>query len=182
MAASHISTTIYILFLDAQEKSSTQDGTSTANTAEVNSSEPGGEEGEADTTTSNSSNNSTNTKETVSFKVIYNKQKHDVTFPLDDTVIDLKKHLEEITGEIVLLIGTLIVLFGSTLDPACNEQIDAKKTARCRQVLVVTKLFYTAVNVFDAKKSTRRRRVLVATELVVSGTHCALGSTYTEFG
>ena len=100
-----ILTTIYILFLDAQEKSSTQDGTTTANTAQVNSNEPGGE-GETDTTTttSNSSNNSTNSKETVSFKVIYNKQKHDLTFPLDDTVIDLKKHLEEITGETVLLI------------------------------------------------------------------------------
>ena len=85
----------YMLFSDAQEKSSTQDGSTTTDTAQVNSNEAG----EADTTTtSNSSNNSTNTKETVAFKVIYNKQKHDVTFPLDDTVIDLKKHLEEITG------------------------------------------------------------------------------------
>ena len=84
----------YMLFSDAQEKSSTQDGSTTTNTAQVNSNEAG----EADTTTSNSSNNSTNSKETVAFKVIYNKQKHDVTFPLDDTVIDLKKHLEEITG------------------------------------------------------------------------------------
>ena len=85
-----------MFFSDAQEKSSTQDGTTTTDTSQVNSNEAG--EADTTTTTSNSSNNSTNTKETVAFKVIYNKQKHDVTFPLDDTVIDLKKHLEEITG------------------------------------------------------------------------------------
>ena len=56
--------------------------------AQVNSTE------EIDTTNNSSSTNT----ETVSFKVIYNKQKHDVTFPLDNTVIDLKKHLEQITG------------------------------------------------------------------------------------
>ena len=57
----------------------------------------------------------------------------------------------------------------STLAPAYNEQIDAKKTACCR---VVTELFNIAVNYIDAKKSTRHRRVLVVTELVVSGTQC----------
>ena len=52
----------------------------------------------------------------------------------------------------------------NTLGPAYNEQTDAKKTARCRSVLVVTKLFIIAVNDFDAKKSTHYRRVLVVTE------------------
>ena len=46
-----------------------------------------------------------------------------------------------------------------TLSTAYNEQIDAKKTARCRRVLVATKLFNIAVNYFDAKK-------------VVGGTQC----------
>ena len=55
----------------------------------------------------------------------------------------------------------------NTLDPAYNEQIDAKKAARCRGVLIVTELFNIAVNCFDAKKSTHCRRVLVVTELVV---------------
>ena len=59
-----------------------------------------------------------------------------------------------------------------TLGPAYNEQIDAKKTAHCRGVLVVTELFNIAVNYFDAKKATRCRRVLVVTELVVSGIQC----------
>uniref|UniRef100_T1IXM7 Ubiquitin-like domain-containing protein n=1 Tax=Strigamia maritima TaxID=126957 RepID=T1IXM7_STRMM len=36
-------------------------------------------------------------KETVDFKVIYNKQKHDVTFPLDDTVAMLKQHVSKLT-------------------------------------------------------------------------------------
>ena len=60
----------------------------------------------------------------------------------------------------------------TTLDPTFNEQIDAKKTARCKRVLVVSKLLNIAVNDFDAKKSTRCRWVLVVTELVVSGTQC----------
>ncbi len=38
-------------------------------------------------------------KETVDFKVVYNKQKYDVTFPVDDSVSSLKAHLEKLTGE-----------------------------------------------------------------------------------
>ena len=37
-------------------------------------------------------------KEMVDFKVVYNKKKLDVTFLLDETVLELKKHLEKITG------------------------------------------------------------------------------------
>ena len=37
------------------------------------------------------------TREHVDFKVIFNKQKYDVSFPLDDTVTQLKNHLEKIT-------------------------------------------------------------------------------------
>ena len=87
---------VYFVLLEAQEKLSSEEMTTTtqgedSTVAQVNSNE----ESSTDTT-----NNSTNTStETVSFKVIYNKQKHDVTFPLDKTVIDLKKHLEEITGK-----------------------------------------------------------------------------------
>lgn len=36
--------------------------------------------------------------ETVTFKVIYNKQKYDVTFPLDKTVLDLKSHIQTLTS------------------------------------------------------------------------------------
>ena len=52
-----------------------------------------------------------------------------------------------------------------TLGPAYNEQIDARKTARCRRVLIVTKLFNIAVSYFNAKKSTHCRRGLIATKL-----------------
>ncbi|GAB6020405.1 Ubiquitin domain-containing protein ubfd1 [Chamberlinius hualienensis] len=37
-------------------------------------------------------------KELVDFKVIYNKQKYDVSFPLDDTVATLKQHIQTLTG------------------------------------------------------------------------------------
>ena len=54
-----------------------------------------------------------------------------------------------------------------TLGPAYNEQIDAKKTALCRRVVVVTELFHIAVYDTDAKECARYRQVLV-----VSGTQC----------
>lgn len=37
--------------------------------------------------------------ESVTFKVIYNKQKYDVTFELDKTILDLKKHVQTLTGK-----------------------------------------------------------------------------------
>ncbi|KAG8185738.1 hypothetical protein JTE90_000724 [Oedothorax gibbosus] len=37
-------------------------------------------------------------KELVDFKVIFNKKKHDICFPLDDTVLALKKHFETLIG------------------------------------------------------------------------------------
>ena len=51
----------------------------------------------------------------------------------------------------------------STLGPAYNKQIDAKKTVRCRRMFVETELFNIVVNDFDAKNSTRRQ-VLGKTE------------------
>ena len=61
-----------------------------------------------------------------------------------------------------------------TLGPGYNEQIDAKKTARCRRVLMVAELFNIAVNDFDTKKSTCCKQVFVVSELVVSGTQCII--------
>jgi hypothetical protein len=37
-------------------------------------------------------------KDSVDFKVIYNKNKYDVNFPLDSTVSQLKQHLQDIIG------------------------------------------------------------------------------------
>ena len=59
-----------------------------------------------------------------------------------------------------------------SLGPAYNEKKDAKETARYKWVLAVTELFNIAVNDFDAKKSAHCSQVLVVTELVVSGTQC----------
>ena len=64
------------------------------------------------------------------------------------------------------------VFLEDTLCPVYNDQIDSKKTARWREVLLITELFNIVVNDFDAKKFTRYSRVLVVTELVVSGTQC----------
>jgi hypothetical protein len=38
------------------------------------------------------------TKDTVDFKVIYNKNKYDVNFLLDNTIRQLKQHLQDIIG------------------------------------------------------------------------------------
>jgi hypothetical protein len=37
-------------------------------------------------------------KTTVDFKIICNKQKHDVNFPLDGTILTLKQHIQSLTG------------------------------------------------------------------------------------
>ena len=50
-----------------------------------------------------------------------------------------------------------------------------EKTAHCKWVLFVTELPNIALNNFDAKKSARCSRVLIVTELVVSGTQCNFG-------
>jgi len=75
-------------------------------------------------------------KEMVNFKIVYNKQKHEISFPLDDTVTQLKEYLEKKTGvpaamqkvmykgrmndaqtlrENKVLAGAKIMLVGSTL-------------------------------------------------------------------
>lgn len=36
--------------------------------------------------------------ETIDFTVIFNKNKYDVQFPLDDNIGQLKKHLEDVIG------------------------------------------------------------------------------------
>jgi hypothetical protein len=43
-------------------------------------------------------------QEMVELKVIYNKQKYDVTLPLDDTVDSLKECIEKLTGLLLFFI------------------------------------------------------------------------------
>ena len=49
-------------------------------------------------------------KEMVDFKVVYNKQKYDINFALDDSVSSLKQHLETLTG-----ISIVIIVYWHTL-------------------------------------------------------------------
>jgi hypothetical protein len=42
-------------------------------------------------------------KDSVDFKVIYNKNKYDVNFLLDGTISQLKQHLQDIIGTAFLL-------------------------------------------------------------------------------
>lgn len=45
-----------------------------------------------------SATDTTDDGETVDFKLIFNKEKFDITFPLGKTVLDLKHHVEKLTG------------------------------------------------------------------------------------
>lgn len=38
-------------------------------------------------------------KELVEFKMIFNKQKHDICFPLDETILALKKYFESLISK-----------------------------------------------------------------------------------
>ncbi|KAL3875359.1 hypothetical protein ACJMK2_033315 [Sinanodonta woodiana] len=68
-------------------------------------SDPGGDESRSqqqsdpDQNTSNDTHNTTQPDQaTVDFKIIFNKQKYDVIFPLDNTVAKLKEHVQDLTG------------------------------------------------------------------------------------
>ena len=41
--------------------------------------------------------------EQVNFKVIFNKQKYDITFALDESVTELKTHLATLTSEYIII-------------------------------------------------------------------------------
>lgn len=74
-------------------------GTSSLDTKPENSSASNDAQASTSDSTSTSDTVTDDTpKETVSFKVIYNKQKFDVTFPLDDTILSLKAHIQTFTG------------------------------------------------------------------------------------
>lgn len=50
------------------------------------------------------------------FTIIYNKNKFDIKFPLDDTVGQLKKHLQDIIGNRTELLKYIMLLFSSILE------------------------------------------------------------------
>ncbi|XP_061196217.1 ubiquitin domain-containing protein UBFD1-like [Saccostrea echinata] len=74
----------------------------------IQQSDPGGDgnkEKNSNIEENHSSTNSDSTKlgdqdpvETVDFKIVYNKQKYDVTFPTNDTIAKLKAHIQTLTG------------------------------------------------------------------------------------
>jgi len=102
-------------------------------------------------------NHSSEPKELVDFKVIYNKQKFDISFPFDDTVATLKQHIQVLTGvppamqkvmfkglakedktlrELGIVKGTKLMVVGSTLNdvlsvntPSTTMEKEEKETA-----------------------------------------------------
>ena len=75
--------------------------------------------------------------ETVTFKVIYNKQKYDVTFELDKNIMDLKKHIQTLTGK--ELTGFFQISFNkvavSMYRKFINEKIKTKST--CTKLFII---------------------------------------------
>lgn len=62
------------------------------------------EEKEKDTT---EEDQATSSRETASFRVVWNKKNYEVTFPVDETADSLKQHIENLTG---------LMIFGLTLN------------------------------------------------------------------
>lgn len=67
----------------------------TENTNERSKEDFSVEEKEKDTTEEEQVNSS---RETASFRVVWNKKNYEVTFPVDETVDSLKQHIEKLTG------------------------------------------------------------------------------------
>ncbi|KAK3914967.1 Ubiquitin domain-containing protein UBFD1 [Frankliniella fusca] len=74
--------------------------------------------------------------EDVDFKVIFSKSKYDITFPLDDTVSQLKEHLEVITG--VPRTTQKLMIRGLAKDSSTLRE--AGVTKGCKVMLVGSKL------------------------------------------
>ncbi|PIK52598.1 hypothetical protein BSL78_10502, partial [Apostichopus japonicus] len=143
---------------DSGLESGSGDGTSTEEKAENASVEQSEEKKQKLDTSGNSSETKTETaedatpKETVTFKVMFNKQKYDVTFDLDGTVSGLKGHIQTVTGvpsamqklmfkgllkddktlrELKVTKGAKFMLVGSKLDDVLevNKPVDKKALA-----------------------------------------------------
>ncbi|XP_076366850.1 ubiquitin domain-containing protein UBFD1-like isoform X4 [Tachypleus tridentatus] len=63
-------------------------------------------------------------KEMIDFKVVYNKQKFDVSFPYDETVGALKQHIHTLTG--VPPAMQKVMIKGPTKEPLCRQKIHKK--------------------------------------------------------
>ena len=84
------------------EKHAVEDITNTTTVTEASGSDTASATSIAAATASTSATpektDDTSSKEQVSFKVIYSKEKFEVSFPIDNTVEQLKKHMETLTG------------------------------------------------------------------------------------
>ena len=67
---------------------------------------------------------------------------------------------------------------GTLFDIAAVNDFEAKESARCKWVLVVTELFNIPVSNFYSKKSAYCSRVLIVTELIVSGAKSVMAHTH----
>lgn len=68
--------------------------------------------------------------ETIDFTVIFNKNKYDVQFPLDDNIGQLKKHLEDVIGVWVFFLYNFVDLH------ACTAQIAKYAILKVHQQLL----------------------------------------------
>ncbi|XP_035221791.1 ubiquitin domain-containing protein UBFD1-like [Stegodyphus dumicola] len=108
------------------------------------------------------------TKELIDFKMIFNKQKYDICFPLDETILALKKHFETLIGvpasmqkvmfkglckdektlrEVGVTKGVKVMVVGSTLNdilavntPTEQEAKEEKAAAAAKEPLCKQKM------------------------------------------
>lgn len=89
------------------------------------------EEKEKDTTEEEHASSS---RETASFRVVWNKKNYEVTFPVDETVDSLKQHIEKLTG----LERKRLISFALK---SCESAHDNKCKYRIRQLSVLAMHF-----------------------------------------
>lgn len=113
-------------------------------------------------------------KEKIDFKLVFNKQRFDVSFPLDETVTSLKSHVEKLTGvpadmqklmykglikedrvlrELGLVKGAKVMVVGSTLNdvlavspPEKQTLVEEKPTVTEKQSFCKQKMHKTIID------------------------------------
>ena len=108
---------IYVTVIDTAENSSTEPAVSVPSSSKgdsevknsiaacINTSKEAASVEEKEEDTSADGRTTASCRETVQFRVVWNKKHYEVAFALDESADNLKKHIERLTGTFIYLCG-----------------------------------------------------------------------------
>lgn len=80
--------------------------------------------------------------ETVDFKIVFNKKKFDMTFPLDSKVSELKTEIENMTRELLSCLSVILVSNIHPISEACSVVLFPGVPASMQKVMCKGELVF----------------------------------------